>query len=542
MFNKVSLVEKIQRSMDKLSPIIDAPFGQRKITYADYTASGRALDFIEEAIQEHILPFYANTHTEANATGSQTTAYREEARNAIRALANANEDDLILFCGSGTTAAVNVLISQLNLHNLSQSEKDGTVIILGPYEHHSNELPWRSLDIELLRVPIGENGTLCMRSLEGLLRLNQGKRIIASFSAASNVSGVRTDDYAVTTLLNKYGAISVWDYAAAAPYVDVNMNPASQRVGDCAQKSALFFSMHKFVGGPGTPGILVVKKAVIVNHEPSIIGGGTVSFVTPENHTFLPIGERREEGGTPDIVGSIRAGLVAQLKLAVGSEWIEQREHELNLKIQETIGNDPHIDLLGETQRDRLTITSYRVKTKAGRYIHHGLIVALLNDLFGIQVRGGCSCAGPYGHYLLELDSDISDLIQSELESGNKFVKPGWVRFNLNYFISDNEADYILSAIQFTAEHAEKLSVLYQYDESQDTWNHIEFVRSSASLAHVFNSSIEKETLKEGQSDFNPSLTVNLLRQYFVEAHQIINSKAGESSGSAHVKKRFVVE
>ncbi|WCN09035.1 aminotransferase class V-fold PLP-dependent enzyme [Marinomonas mediterranea] len=542
MFNKVSLVEKIQRSMDKLSPIIDAPFGQRKITYADYTASGRALDFIEEAIQEHILPFYANTHTEANATGSQTTAYREEARNAIRALANANEDDLILFCGSGATAAVNVLISQLNLHNLSQSEKDGTVIILGPYEHHSNELPWRSLDIELLRVPIGENGILCMRSLEGLLRLNQGKRIIASFSAASNVSGVRTDDYAVTTLLNKYDAISVWDYAAAAPYVDVNMNPASQRVGDCAQKSALFFSMHKFVGGPGTPGILVVKKAVIVNHEPSIIGGGTVSFVTPENHTFLPIGERREEGGTPDIVGSIRAGLVAQLKLAIGSEWIEQREHELNLKIQETIGNDPHIDLLGETQRDRLTITSYRVKTKAGRYIHHGLIVALLNDLFGIQVRGGCSCAGPYGHYLLELDSDISDLIQSELESGNKFVKPGWVRFNLNYFISDNEADYILSAIQFTAEHAEKLSVLYQYDESQDTWNHIEFVRSSASLAHVFNSSIEKETLKEGQSDFNPSLTVNLLRQYFVEAHQIINSKAGESSGGAHVKKRFVVE
>ncbi|TDO99851.1 aminotransferase class V-fold PLP-dependent enzyme [Marinomonas balearica] len=542
MLEQASLIRKIQRSVSDSSPIISGPFGLRKLVYADYTASGRALDFIEDAIQDHVLPFYANTHTEANESGSQTTAFREEARDAIRTLTNASSEDLVIFCGSGATAAVNVLISQLNLKGLDQAGKDNTVIILGPYEHHSNELPWRSLGIQILQVPVNESGTPCMNSLEVFLKENQGKRIVASFSAASNVSGIRTNDVEVGSLLNRYGALSIWDYAAAAPYVNMDMNPSDETAHTQAAKSAMFFSMHKFVGGPGTPGVLVVKKSIIANHEPSVIGGGTVSFVTPQDHTFLPIGERREEGGTPDIVGSIRAGLVAKLKLAVGDEWIESREKELSGLILDRIGDHPNIEILGENQSNKLTITSYRVKANNGQYMHHGLIVALLNDLFGIQVRGGCSCAGPYGHYLLGLDASTSDEIRKELECGNKFIKPGWIRFNLNYFLPDAEADYILSAIIYTATHAEKLASYYRYDASQDRWCHIHHERNVSSLDQVFTDAVIKRPADACKDEALSEADQHAFDYYFNEANKLIDKLIGENEAVACIPKRFVTQ
>ncbi|MBJ7537426.1 aminotransferase class V-fold PLP-dependent enzyme [Marinomonas transparens] len=445
---------------------ITTPFGQRVLTYADYTASARSLDFIEDAIRQYVLPFYANTHTEANATGQQTTAFREQARQQIRSAVNASDDDLILFCGSGATSAINTLISQLNLRQLSASKKAELCIFIGPYEHHSNELPWRELGVEVIRIAEAETGGACLISLEEQLKRQQGKYLIGSFSAASNVTGILCDQDAITSLLHSYNALALWDFAAAAPYVDLDMNPQGDKT---LAKDALFFSTHKFIGGPSTPGILVVKKAIIKNDKPSLIGGGTVSFVTPNNHTFLPIGERREEGGTPSIIESIRAGLVLQLKQEVGTKVIESREHELVKLIDKHWHQHPKIEQLGNHQAARLSITSFRIKTDEG-YLHHGFVTALLNDLFGIQVRGGCSCAGPYGHQLLGINTQQSKRIQEALLKGEKLVKPGWVRFNLNYFLEDSEAQFILEAIDFVAEHGLTILPYYAYDQTADLW------------------------------------------------------------------------
>ena len=445
---------------------INTPFGQRTLTYADYTASGRSLDFIEDAIRQHVLPFYANTHTEANATGQQTTTFREQARQQIREAVNATSEDLVLFSGSGATSAINTLISQLGLRQLSATEQAQTCIFIGPYEHHSNELPWRELGVEIVRIPEAKEGDVCLTTLEEQLKKNQHKRLIGSFSAASNVTGILCDQDAITALLHRYKALAFWDFAAAAPYVNLDMNPLENKA---LAKDAIFFSTHKFIGGPGTPGILVVKKAIIKNDKPSLIGGGTVSFVTPEDHTFLPVGERREEGGTPGIVESIRAGLVFQLKQNVGTKTIEAREHELVKMIEKRWYQHTNIEQLGNIKAARISITAFRIKTDFG-YLHHGFVTALLNDMFGIQVRGGCSCAGPYGHQLLGINKTASERIQQAMMQGEKLVKPGWVRFNLNYFLDNAEAEFILDAIDFVAKHGTTLLPYYAYDQGSDLW------------------------------------------------------------------------
>lgn len=461
-----ALLARIRDGIIGKNTQIHTPFGARTLTYADYTASGRSLDFIEDAIRQHVLPLYANTHTEANATGQQTTAFREQARQHIQQAVNASAEDLVIFCGSGATSAINTLISQLGLRQLNESDKSDVCVFIGPYEHHSNELPWRELGIDVIRIPESQDGGVCLISLEEQLLANQNRRLIGSFSAASNVTGILCDQDAITALLHRYNALAFWDFAAAAPYVALDMNPSADKI---LAKDAMFFSTHKFIGGPGTPGILVVKKTIITNQKPSLIGGGTVSFVTPEDHTFLPVGVRREEGGTPGIVESIRAGLVFQLKQAVGENVIEAREHELVQQIDKHWHNHPNIERLGHADAARLSITAFRINTKFG-YLHHGFITAVLNDVFGIQVRGGCSCAGPYGHQLLGIDTRESERIQEALKKGEKLVKPGWVRFNLNYFLDDDEAMFILQAIDFVAKYGIKLLPYYAYDQTADLW------------------------------------------------------------------------
>ncbi|WP_137170171.1 aminotransferase class V-fold PLP-dependent enzyme [Marinomonas sp. FW-1] len=479
--NEEVLLARIRDGIIGKDTQIDTPFGARTLTYADYTASGRSLDFIEDAIRQHVLPLYANTHTEANATGQQTTTFREQARQQIREAVNASTEDLVVFCGSGATSAINTLISQLGLRKLSTEEKSQTTVFIGPYEHHSNELPWRELGIEVIRIPESESGDVCLVTLEKQLQANKNKRLIGSFSAASNVTGILCDQDAITALLHRYNALAFWDFAAAAPYVTLDMNPSSDPT---LAKDAMFFSTHKFIGGPGTPGILVVKKAIIANQTPSHVGGGTVSFVTPEDHTFLPVGERREEGGTPSIIESIRAGLVFQLKQAVGEKIIEAREHELVQLIDKHWHNHPNIERLGHADAARLSITAFRIKTELG-YLHHGFVTALLNDLFGIQVRGGCSCAGPYGHQLLGIDKTESERIQLALKKGEKLVKPGWVRFNLNYFLDDAEAVFILDAISFVAKHGTTLLPYYAYDQTSDLWRFQGQSNTPKSLANL---------------------------------------------------------
>ena len=456
-------LESVRQGLIGDSEFIETPFGSRKITYADYTASGRSLSFIESFITQKVMPFYANTHTEATVTGRQTSAYREDARQLIASTCHATKDDVVLFCGSGATAAVDKLIRILTLaHNLNDSD---TVIFIGPYEHHSNELPWRESGAKVVRIKEAKDGGICLNDLETQLQAHQNTSLkIGSFSAASNVTGIIQEQDAVAALLHQHQALSFWDFAAGAPYMKVAMN--SDVVG--ANKDALFFSPHKLVGGPGTPGVLIIKRALLTNDRPSTVGGGTVSFVSRDNHTFLAPGERSEEAGTPAIIESIRAGLAFKVKSDIGDDAIEALEEKWSDLIKQKFDNNNAIEVLGNPNAKRLSITSFRVKTEFG-YLHHGLVVSLLNDLFGIQMRAGCSCAGPYGHDLLNIDEQTS-LEFVDLIAQDKRFKPGWVRFNLNYFIAEEEAEFILQAIEFVAKHGLRLMSLYEYDQTTDLW------------------------------------------------------------------------
>ncbi|MBY6188903.1 aminotransferase class V-fold PLP-dependent enzyme [Microbulbifer agarilyticus] len=466
------LLEKILQSVIGEGSQITTCFGQKPLVYADYTASGRALDFIEDFIREQVLPYYANTHTETSYTGAQTTRLREEARQQIRSAVNGSADDQVIFCGSGATAAINKLIDILGFRN-SEAEScvQRPVVFIGPYEHHSNELPWRECDVDLVTIPLTEAGVLDLAALESALIRYQDRAVkVGSFSAASNVTGLKTDTAAVSRLLHRYGAISCWDYAAAAPYVGIDMAGEQNESGD-SSLDAVFISTHKFVGGPGTPGILVVKKHLMQNPIPAVPGGGTVLYVTPEDHRYLTNCERREEGGTPAIVESIRAGLVFKLQQDVGTDEIERREADFVARAIARWNEHENIEILGSTEAPRLSIVSLRVKYQQ-QDLHYSFVVALLNDLFGIQVRGGCSCAGPYGHSLLGMSMQQSKAIEAQLLEGNMVLRPGWVRLNFNYFIDEDTFEYLLRAVELVAEHGWKLLPYYYFDTANGTWRY----------------------------------------------------------------------
>ncbi|MBB6523116.1 aminotransferase class V-fold PLP-dependent enzyme [Pseudoteredinibacter isoporae] len=448
--------------------VVNTPFGEKPLVYADYTASGRSLGFIERFVQQQVLPYYANTHTETSYTGRHTTELREQARQTIRQALNASERHRLIFCGSGATAAIDKLITMLELKqhghavNTHQAGDERPVVFIGPYEHHSNELPWRESAAEVVCIPLDECGQIDLEVLEGKLQTYQHRNLkIGSFSAASNVTGLRSPVGKISALLKQYGFWSCWDYAAAAPYVGIDMQ--------ALQLDAVFISTHKFIGGPGTPGILMVNQAMLDNDIPAVPGGGTVSFVTPTEHTYLSDVERREEGGTPGIVESIRAGLVFALQQAVGTDTIEKLERAHTREAIERLQKHPNIEIMGDTEAERLSIISFRIK-HGQKHLHYSFVVALLNDLFGIQARGGCSCAGPYGHYLLGLSQDQSRAIEDEMNRGAMLLRPGWIRFNLNYFLEHSTVDYILSAIELLAEHGAAFLPYYQYQEKPGVW------------------------------------------------------------------------
>jgi selenocysteine lyase/cysteine desulfurase len=468
------LMNKIATSVIGHNQILTTPFGEKPLIYADYTASGRSLSFIENYIAHHVLPFYANTHTETSATGAQTTKFREEARTMIKQAVNGKALDSVIFCGSGATAAINKIIDILGLqiprglddiHHFSQQipPHQKPVVFVGPYEHHSNELPWRESIADVVAIPLDSNGQINTDILKHKLLEYQDRPLkIGSFSAASNVTGVISDTGHVTHILKSHNALSFWDYAAAAPYTKINMNTAHPF-------DAVFISPHKFIGGPGTPGILVVKNAILSNRIPSMIGGGTVSYVTPSHHVYIDDHERREEGGTPAIVESIRAGLVFKLQQEVGIPNIEKTEKNLVDKAMAVFSKTPQLEVLGNNEANRLSIFSLRFK-HADKDLHYGFITALLNDLFGIQVRGGCSCAGPYGHSLLGINEHDSKNIEHQIQQGYTFLRPGWVRLNFNYFIPEVEFTYILNAIQLVAQHGWKMLPFYQLDQISGNW------------------------------------------------------------------------
>lgn len=477
-----SLLDTIRKSVIGRDDIVVTPFGERPVVYADYTASGRSLSFIEDYIRSAVLPLYANTHTESSGTGLQTTRFREEARTIIRRCTGATaEEHVVLFCGSGATHAIDRLIGALGLRVPSTLDDaysltdaipadERPVVFIGPFEHHSNELPWRESIADVITIDEDTDGHISLEHLQTELERYADRPVkIGSFSAASNVTGIITDTTAVATLLHEHGALSFWDFAAAAPYVAIEMRPEEQ--GPLAYKDAVFISPHKLIGGPGTPGVLVARSDLFSNRVPDVVGGGTVAYVSPSQHEFLGHTEHREEGGTPDIVGAIRAGLIFQLKESVGVECIRALESSFVHRAIASWGQNPNLDILGSHESDRLSIVSFVVRHGDGM-LHHNYVVALLNDLFGIQSRGGCSCAGPYGHRLLGIDLDQSHEFEREIDRGCEGIKPGWVRLSFNYFIDEATFQYLLDAVHLVADRGADLLPYYRFEPSTGLWNH----------------------------------------------------------------------
>ena len=536
MSNQSLLLDRIRLSVIGDDRVFAGPFGPRRITYADYTASGRSLGFIEDFLRDQVLPYYANTHTETSLTGLQTTHFREQARDLIRHSVGANDDYAVIFCGAGATGAINRLIDILNIripanldakYDLSKAipASERPVVFIGPYEHHSNELPWRETIANVVAINEDADGRIDLEHLEEQLEKYQDRELlIGSFSAASNVTGIISDMDGISSLLHAHGAVSFWDYAAAAPYLAID----AVGNGDRPAMDALFISPHKFVGGPGSPGVLVLHKKLMANRVPARPGGGTVSYVNPVEHVYITDEEHREEGGTPAIIESIRAGLVFQLKDSVGAQLIEEREETFVRRALQSWTANENIHVLGNPGLPRLSIVSFVIR-HGKRNLHHDFVVAVLNDLFGIQSRGGCSCAGPYGHRLLHIDLDQSRAFEASIVHGCNGIKPGWIRVGFNYFFSDAVADYIIEAINLIAEHGWKLLPLYTFDADTGIWRHGDAMNAAPLGLENFDALTPPASAAESASEVVLADYLQLARQIFADTEEIQQTPASET-------------
>ncbi|CAN6357873.1 unnamed protein product [Urochloa humidicola] len=470
----------------------DTPFGRRVLTYTDQTASGRSLRYIEDYIVNEVLPFYGNTHTEDSHVGSKTTRLVHKAARYVKRCMGAGAGDALLFCGAGTTAAIKrlqevigVASPSVELRERIQAElrpEERWVVFVGPYEHHSNLLSWRQSLAEVVEIGVDGHGLVDVAALRNALASPEyaNRPMLGSFSACSNVTGIVTDTRQLARVLHEHGAFACFDFAASGPYVKIDM-----KSGEIDGYDAVFLSPHKFVGGPGTPGILLMNKALyrLNSQPPSTCGGGTVAYVNGfnENDTlYYDDIEEREDAGTPPIIQKIRASLAFWVKEYIGYDMMSIRERVYSEMAMKRLVSNPSVLVLGNTKVERLPIFSFLiyppVSNSGGVASHkrlplHGRFVTrLLNDLFGIQARGGCACAGPYGHTLLNIDNELSLRIRTMILKGYNGLKPGWTRLSFSYYLSKEEFRFILAAIEFIASYGHRFLPLYKFDWITGDW------------------------------------------------------------------------
>jgi selenocysteine lyase/cysteine desulfurase len=456
----------------------ESPYGKKKIIYADWIASGRLFSPVETIIRDKVYPFVGNTHSGSSVTGTTMTEAYGWAKKIIKRHVNAAPADVILFAGHGMTAAINKLQRILGLRVAeglrkftSIPEKEKPVLFLTHMEHHSNHTSWLETICDVIIIEPDGMGLIDLDHLQALLEEYKERKIkIGSFTAASNVTGIETPYHKMAGMMHRNGGFCLIDFAAGAPYVNINMHPDEP----LEKLDAIFFSPHKFLGGPGTSGILIFDSALYKNRVPDDPGGGTVDWTNPwGGHKYIEDIELREDGGTPGFLQAIRTAFAVKIKEEMRVEKILRREDELLHLVFERFSRIPSLHILAQEHQQRLGVVSFYIED-----LHYNLMVKLLNDMFGIQVRGGCSCAGTYGHYLLHVDPTRSKRITDKINLGDLSEKPGWVRLSLHPTMTNGELIYILDAIEEIIANAGEWSRDYIYSSKTNEFTHKTFVQS----------------------------------------------------------------
>lgn len=456
----------------------NSPYGHQKIIYTDWTASGRLYRPIEEKLMNEFGPFVANTHTETTVTGTAMTLAYHEARHIIKHHVNANSDDILITDGTGMTGVVNKFQRILGLRipeNLKEfaaiPEAIKPIVFISHMEHHSNQTSWLETIADVEVIPANDEGLFCLEALKVLLEKYKNRSFkIASITSCSNVTGIKTPYHEVAQLMHHHNGVCFVDFACSGPYVAIDMHPQAPD----AYLDAIFFSPHKFLGGPGTSGVLIFNKNLYKNNVPDCPGGGTVSWTNPwGEHKYIDNIEDREDGGTPGFLQVIKTALAIQLKEKMGVQNILDREHELVEYIFATLNQLPNLHILANQHQDRLGVISFYIDD-----LHYNLGVKLLNDKFGIQTRGGCSCAGTYGHYLLHVDQETSHNLVCQISSGDLIQKPGWIRMSVHPTTTSAEIEFVCESIRLLSENHLEWAKEYQYNPKTNEFNH----KAAASL------------------------------------------------------------
>lgn len=465
---------------------LEGPFGPKKILYADWIASGRLYEPIERKMLEEIGPMVANTHTETSFTGSTMTKAYHRAKLIIKQHVNATHDDVFIPTGTGMTGAVLKFQRILGLKlpeqfkgKIELDEQFRPVVFVSHMEHHSNQTSWLETIADLVVIGHTDEGLMDLAHFDQLLEQYKDRPYkIACITSCSNVTGIFTPYYEVAKRIHAEGGYCFVDFAASGPYVEIDMHPQEEG----AHLDAIFYSPHKFLGGPGTPGILIFNSKLYRNSVPDHPGGGTVLWTDPwGGRYYIEDIETREDGGTPGFLQTIKAAMAMQLKEEMGVEAIKEREKELLNYLFQRLDNIPGMVILAGHIRERIGAISFYIEG-----IHYNLVVQLLNDLFGIQTRGGCSCAGTYGHYLLHLDQEHSSNSLHKVLAGDQSFRPGWVRLSVHPTFSDEELIFICDAIEHIATHWELYASEYHYEKGSNRFIHLKSPDHSETLVKAW--------------------------------------------------------